>query len=172
MSPHTKAKHTILERYLKGWFPIMSHRNERIVYLDGFAGSGIYNSGDFGSPVIALRVANEHVHQEAMLQGEKMFYFVEKDHDSYTTLNSVLAEKFGPWENEGRLNALPQNFKVFVTEGDFNKEINDVLNIIEHKGTNLAPTFAFVDPFGYSLDLSLLSRILAYQGRTVFPSVP
>ena len=162
MNPHTKAKHTILEHYLKGWFPIMSKFNGRIIYLDGFAGSGIYDSGDFGSPVIALRVAKEHVLQDMMLKGEKGFYFVEKDHARFSTLNSVLTEQFGPWGGVNNLDALPQNFKVNVSEGDFNKEIKDILDSIEVHGTNLAPTFAFVDPYSYSLDLSLLSRIIAY----------
>lgn len=67
INAHTKAKHTILERYLKGWFTILSKFNRRIIYLDGFAGSGICDSGDFGSPVIAPRVAKEHVLSDAML---------------------------------------------------------------------------------------------------------
>ncbi len=162
MTPHTKAKHTILERYLKGWFPIMSKWNQRIVYLDGFAGSGIYNSGDPGSPVLALRVADDHVLHNMMLKGEKVFYFVEKDHRTFNTLKSVLEEQFGPWTSDGKLKGLPQNFKVFVNEGDFNLELEKILNSIEVNGVNLAPTFAFVDPYGYSLDLGLLSRLIVY----------
>ena len=162
MNPHTKAKHTILERYLKGWFPILSKWNGRIIYLDGFAGSGVYDSGDFGSPVIALKVANEHVLQNMMQRGEKIFYFVERDHGTFSTLNTVLGEQFGTWAGDGHLQALPQNFKVFASEGDFNKEIKEILDSLESKGNNLAPTFAFVDPYGYSLDLEILSRIIAY----------
>lgn len=162
MNHHTKAKHTILERYLKGWFPILSRWNGRIIYLDGFAGSGIYDSGDPGSPVIALKVANEHTLHDMIQRGEKVFYFVEKDRDTYLSLRSVLDDNFGPWEGDNKLSSLPGNFKVFVSEGDFNKEIDELLNDLERSKNNLAPTFAFVDPYGYSLDLKNLSRIVAY----------
>jgi len=33
----------ILRRYLQAWLPILSRRNERVLYLAGFAGPGIYS---------------------------------------------------------------------------------------------------------------------------------
>ena len=57
---HTKAKHQILEEYLKAWFPIIGRWASRIVYLDGFAGPGKYKDGEDGSPVIAVKTAIEH----------------------------------------------------------------------------------------------------------------
>lgn len=44
--PHTRAKHEILENYLKAWFPILSRWSGRIIYLDGFAGPGIYSRSE------------------------------------------------------------------------------------------------------------------------------
>ena len=34
IDPHTKAKHEILENYLKAWFPILARTAQRIIYLD------------------------------------------------------------------------------------------------------------------------------------------
>jgi hypothetical protein len=52
MEPHTQAKHDILSGYLSAWLPIMSKYNERLVYVDGFAGPGVYTNGEPGSPII------------------------------------------------------------------------------------------------------------------------
>lgn len=57
---HTIAKHQILERYLKAWFPILNRYHGRVIYLDGFSGPGRYKNGEPGSPIIALNVANSH----------------------------------------------------------------------------------------------------------------
>ena len=50
IEPHTKAKHQILEEYLKAWYPILSSWQGRVLYLDGFAGPGTYSGGEDGSP--------------------------------------------------------------------------------------------------------------------------
>jgi three-Cys-motif partner protein len=58
ITPHTQAKHAILKRYLDAWFPILSRQaailnrkfgtvnGRRILYIDGFAGPGIYTGGE------------------------------------------------------------------------------------------------------------------------------
>ena len=58
---HTVAKHRILQEYLSAWMPILSHQSVKvsatrgsIKYIDGFAGPGIYDRGEKGSPVLAL----------------------------------------------------------------------------------------------------------------------
>ena len=168
MAPHTKAKHSILERYLKGWFPIMSRWNGRIVYLDGFSGSGVYDDGSPGSPIIALRVARDHIQSSIMRSGEKVFYFVEKDPATFETLSSVIGTEFGSKMGEAGYEKLPQNFRVHIEQGDFNLELVKVLDGIERDRSSLAPTFAFIDPFAYSLDLRILSRIVAYPKCEVF----
>jgi three-Cys-motif partner protein len=42
---HSAAKHYLLRRYLQAWLPIMSSWQGRLVLIDGFAGSGIYERG-------------------------------------------------------------------------------------------------------------------------------
>ena len=77
IEPHTKAKHEILKRYLGAWFPILSKWEGRLIYLDGFAGPGIYASGELGSPVIALETAVNHILLPRFK--EITFLFIEKD---------------------------------------------------------------------------------------------
>ncbi|HKW32565.1 MAG TPA: hypothetical protein VJN92_06145 [Candidatus Acidoferrum sp.] len=40
IDPHTQSKHTILRRYWEAWLPIMTKYNQRVLYIDGFAGPG------------------------------------------------------------------------------------------------------------------------------------
>ena len=60
LEPHSKAKHLVLRNYLDAWLPILGSRSGRILFVDGFAGPGQYESGEEGSPVVALRAFAEH----------------------------------------------------------------------------------------------------------------
>ena len=53
LEPHTRAKHEILRRYLEAWSAILSLGGfKTIAYVDGFAGPGLYDNGEDGSPSI------------------------------------------------------------------------------------------------------------------------
>ena len=64
---HTRAKHQVLEHYMKAWLTILSrgaHRARRLANLtivDGFAVRGRYNDGSEGSPLIFRRLARDVV---------------------------------------------------------------------------------------------------------------
>lgn len=154
LEPHTGAKHLILEEYLKAWFPILSTWNKRIVYLDCFAGPGIYSKGEDGSPVIAIRVAKDHTLANNF--DELTFVFIEKDPLRVNTLKQVLKEKFPD---------LPSaKWKYAVHQGEFDPSINSELDAIEKQGLKLAPTFAFIDPFGYSeFPMKTIKRLLSHD---------
>jgi three-Cys-motif partner protein len=150
IKPHTKAKHEILKRYLGAWFPILSNREGRVIYLDGFAGPGIYTGGDLGSPVIALQTAVNHVLLPRFK--EIKFLFIEKDKARAQKLTQVLEEHFP---------TLPPNIKYSVYDDEFAPTFEQGLNELEKQGANLAPTFAFLDPFGFSgLPMKLIGRLL------------
>jgi three-Cys-motif partner protein len=53
---HTKAKHDILVKYLQAWFAIMggSRYDQKVGVFDGFAGPGLYDDGEPGSPVLVV----------------------------------------------------------------------------------------------------------------------
>lgn len=153
ITPHTKAKHQILEEYLKAWFPILLRWQKRVIYLDGFAGPGIYSGGEEGSPIIALRTALTH--KFASRFGEIVFLFVEKNKDRADLLRKVINRRFGH---------LPRNILCDVRSEEFKLTLEQSLNDLEEKGAQLAPTFAFLDPFGFSgFPMSVLKRLLAYD---------
>ena len=152
IEPHTRAKHQILEEYLKAWFPILSKRSSRIVYLDGFAGPGVYSKGEEGSPIISIRIAHEHFLRDKL--GEIIFLFIEKDEKRANKLSEVLKETFPD---------LPMKFRYEVVKSEFATELEKNLDALE-KGAKPPPIFAFIDPFGFSgFPMSLISRLLGYD---------
>lgn len=153
IEPHTKAKHQILEEYLKAWFPILLRWQGRVLYLDGFAGPGVYSGGEEGSPVIALRTALTHKFAERF--GEIVFIFIEKNPNRADMLRNVISSRFG---------RLPKNVMCEVQSAEFAFSLEQGLNDLEKRGAKLAPTFAFLDPFGFSgFPLRVLERLLSYD---------
>lgn len=153
IEPHTKAKHEILRYYLGAWFPILAKWSGRIIYFDGFAGPGVYAGGEDGSPVIALQTAVEHTLREKFK--EIVFFFIEKDPLRAKKLSEVLKECFPK---------LPENIKYIVHGAEFAPTLEQVLDYLEKKDAKLAPTFAFLDPFGFSgFPMKLIGRMMAYD---------
>lgn len=155
---HTLAKHEILKEYLNAWFPILGRTSNRIVFLDGFAGPGIYKGGEKGSPIIAIQTALDHPALKFI--AEIRFLFIESDIKRSKILEEVIEQEFPD---------LPSNMYVKVVSGDFVESLTETLNGIEEDGKNLAPTLAFLDPFGYSeIPFDLVSRILHYPRCELF----
>jgi three-Cys-motif partner protein len=151
LEPHTVAKHAILEDYLKAWFPILAKNRGRIVYYDGFAGPGRYSKGEDGSPVVALKVALNH---KLPPTTEVVFAFVERRPDRADHLESELAAL-----------PLPKSLCPEVIRSDFAEALSSTLDLLDKKDLTLAPTFAFIDPFGITgLPFSLIKRLL--QGKS------
>lgn len=146
--PHTNAKHEILRRYLQAWFPILDKYYD-LVYIDGFAGPGEYEGGEPGSPLIVLDLALHHKHT---LTGESVFLFVELREDRYRHLEEII--------NQMRPQ-LPPNFKVDVENDEFSAVLAKKLDDLDQRRLRIAPTFAFIDPFGFSgVPMTLIHRLL------------
>ena len=116
LEPHTRAKHEILERYLQAWVPILSlGRFPKVLYVDGFAGPGIYSGGEPGSPIIALRAARD---QRVSITAEISFLFIEKKADRAGMLDEQIAAE-AP--------AMPPNFQIEVKNDTFESAFGGVL---------------------------------------------
>lgn len=150
LEPHTEAKHRILRYYLNAWFPILSSWNGRIIYLDGFSGPGEYVDGEPGSPIVALDCALNHLQT---LKGEVVFWFVDEDERRVENLRNVMTRK-----------QLPPNFIVHIEHGEFHNFLSAVIDYLEKTGQRMAPTFALIDPFGFSgVPMALIQRFLRLE---------
>jgi three-Cys-motif partner protein len=104
LEPHTVGKHLVLRRYLDAWFPIMGSSNERILFIDGFAGPGEYRDGEEGSPIIAIRSLVEH-RSKGRVSAAVHFLLIEKDRERALHLSSLI---------ERLIPTLPRNCTVKV----------------------------------------------------------
>jgi three-Cys-motif partner protein len=155
LQPHTAAKHRILRCYLDAWFPIMGSWNGRILILDGFAGPGIYKGGEEGSPIIALRALTDHHHMPKHLGAglEVRFHFVEQHGERV----AVLREQIKKFKTK---TPLPKGVDVTVAEGEFAPYLDGILTWMESNRKTIAPTFAFIDPFGFAgVPMKLIARL-------------
>ncbi|WP_181063231.1 three-Cys-motif partner protein TcmP [Nocardia nova] len=152
IEPHTLAKHEILRRYLEAWFPIMSSWNTRVLFIDGFAGPGVYANGEPGSPRIALEAAAK-IRPAAGTTA--LFLFNEKDPARFATLDK--------WCSEHKQSS---DVKVATRNQDFTELAEE---IIERRGVKtLVPTFAFVDPFGFKVPIETIASLVRDQRSELF----
>lgn len=162
MPAHTRAKHEILTHYLGAWYPILSSWRGRILYIDGFAGRGRYNDGSEGSPQIALRRLLDH-HYFRQMNCEFVFIFIEKNRDNAENLElelKTLEGEYAPW---------PANVRWQVVNESFDTQMQELINDVKAQNQQLAPTFAFIDPFGYTrFPMSLLAELARTPNSELF----
>lgn len=160
MEPHTRGKHVVLRSYLDAWLPIMSHGARyrsamgkgRLVLVDGFAGPGRYSTGEDGSPLVMLKAFLAHTQRE-LITADLLYLFIEERHDRIEHLREEVAKL-----------DLPAQVTVHLQEGRFEDVFTGLLDDIEPSGAQLAPTFGFIDPFGYTgSPMDLAGRFLAFQ---------
>ena len=154
LEPHTRAKHEILRRYLQAWTPILTRGGfPEIMYVDGFAGPGRYSKGEDGSPVIALRVALE---QRAHVAATIRFVFIEKSEERASVLREII-DSLGT----------PDHFQIEVYgDESFETAFGRVLD--SYEDGRMPPTFAFIDPFGWSgVPFSMVREIMRHRSCEV-----
>jgi three-Cys-motif partner protein len=130
-------------------------RFPEILYIDGFAGPGQYEGGEAGSPIIALDTA---LGFKPPLTARIHFLFVEERMDRAEHLRQQVA-----------LRTLPANFSVIVEGGiTFETAFSNRYAHYIRQG-RLVPTFAFIDPFGWTgAPFSLVKKILSNRSCEVF----
>lgn len=167
MEPHTAAKHIILRCYIQAWLPIMSRlvgrwssdSQGRLVCIDGFCGPGRYLDGEDGSPIIMLKAFLEHS-QRRGIQAEIVYGFIDDDPRRTKHLRDEIASLAA--ELPG--GKFPDQIKIDVIDGHFEDVFTELLDDIDEKGTQLAPAFAFIDPFGYKdASMTLTDRLLRFD---------
>lgn len=138
-------KHGILRRYL----PVFAMRagsrspNNRVAYLDGYAGPGQYDDGQPGSPALAIETARWVLNTASgrAIDG----YLVEKDAAIFAELKAFLEHAAPDWHA-------------------FQGDLQDHLPVILDSTDASTPLFAFVDPFGLGIPLKQIREIMQRGG--------
>jgi len=155
------AKHSILRYYLDAWFPILTltSRNKRVLYIDCNAGMGRHKTGEEGSPIIALRCLLDHPFCGRIIaKAEVSFLFFERKKSNANALQAEIAA----------LGQLPEGIHPTLIHDDYERNLSEALDSLEEKGGKLAPAFAFVDPYNYSISMDLLNRLLSFNKCELF----
>lgn len=158
--PHTLAKIEIVRRYLYLWFYILGTKNKRLVYIDGFAGPGLYTNSNESSPVAALRAAKtaaERLASSRSGNAQWLFYFIERQPDFVSSLRNVISDM-----------SLPMEFKWDVQTGTFDQKLREIFESLKKLPDGIPPTFAFIDPFGATgVPFTHVSEILKHRSCEV-----
>lgn len=126
---HSQIKLRALARYLPPWSAKVGYPRSvrRVWVVDGFAGPGVYESGEAGSPRIVLE------HAEAIARESRAYqvsaFFVEKQAKLFRGLRE-------------ECNRHPQ-VQAIPAHGDFWSQTKRVVEFVGD-----APVLVFVDPFG------------------------
>jgi three-Cys-motif partner protein len=158
--PHTIAKIEMLRKYLVVWLSIIGvkFRGSDIWYIDGFAGPGEYTNYAEGSPIAALRAAEEALQNtNAWAAGSVHCLFIEDDTERFAHLTEKLKD-------------VPENPRVkrHLFNGTFIEGIEDLRRQQPNPFSPSLPLFAFIDPFGIKgLPFSLVCELLSKQSREV-----
>lgn len=122
----SSRKMNIIEKYLNGFATILGKgAYSSLVYIDGFAGKGMYGEGEKrveGSPVRAAKLASEKYPDVLSC------IFVEKDDENFADLNRHTAP-FLHW--------------VKIYHGEFSEWADNIINRIGKKAA-----LVFLDAFG------------------------
>lgn len=157
---HARVKHLILTKYLTAWITILGSRERRICYFDGFAGRGEYQDGTLGSPIIAFKALEEVINNTKVRDFEFNCVFIEKDEDNFNNLKMVVQRELAKY---------PFVNKVLYLHDDFDTAINSLLDEIEKENGQIAPSFFFIDPFGFTgVNFKTIQRILAQKKTEIF----
>ena len=158
---HTLAKHDLLRSYLQAWFPILAlGKNSRVIFLDGFAGPGIYKEGQPGSPIIAIQTLIEHKAFDRLRDTYFEFIFVEERTDRFTSLELELS-RFWDRYPSGK----PHNIGVTLHNSSFvsvARQLTTTTYLLH------CPVLAFIDPFGWSgVPMDTISALLPSRQNEV-----
>ncbi len=155
IKPHTKVKLKILKAYLSAWFPILLSKNQEVVYVDGFAGPGQYKGGEDGSPIVALKIADEII---ADTSRQAHFIFIESKHLHCEILDQLINNL-----------SFRGNISYEIHEGQFEDEIQPYIDKWKSLGTQRSPIFLFIDPFGPTgIQFSTIRALLEFQKSELF----
>jgi len=167
---HTRIKHELLRKYLYAWIIKLGKFHRKVIFFDGFAGRGEYTDEKtgkvltLGSPIIALRLANELL-QFCEQKGRRPYFdkficiAVEKDEENFRNLQAVVDREK---ENIG----FKDKIDILLKNDEF---ANVVTDLVEQVGVKIAPSFFFIDPFGFSgVPFEAVKNILSLPKTEIF----
>ena len=134
--PWSRIKDHILASYVTAYLAKISKKMARIILVDAFAGPGVTEDGEPGSPLIICRAAERYA------RGRYKAYFVNKERIHYEKLKGILGKS--------RFNK-----SAYAVHGDG----PSLLEWVAQKMTGQS-VFLYIDPFGLDCEFHILEPFL------------
>jgi three-Cys-motif partner protein len=144
----SKIKSNIVIKYFKAWYKIIQKgKSEKIGYIDLFCGPGKYKDGTESTPLLLLK----EVVNISELHNKFASFFTDKENEFVENLRNEI-------KNIPNIEKL--EYKPIVNRIEVSDEVVKIL-----KGTQLIPSFVFIDPCGYKgLSLELVNSVIKDWG--------
>jgi three-Cys-motif partner protein len=140
----TKMKHYVFADYFDKWIKIVGKYN-KLNYIDGFAGIGAYKDIEgrtyYGSPILAAKAIERN---KSNLQRSVNLLVIDKDKKNLKNIERIFKHE-------------KLSIKPTLIADNFDQTINDILDKVK----DVAPTFIFIDPFGFNIGMETLRKIMA-----------
>lgn len=152
----SKVKSAIVAKYFEAWARVMigvqnryrRNDNNRIAYIDLFAGPGRYSDGTISTPLLVLKKA---IHDQTMRQ-RLVTIFNDKDESNTNSLSEAI-------------NQLPGIDTLKYKPQIHTREVGENIVKMFEEIRLLIPTLFFVDPWGYKgLSLRLVNSVIKHWG--------
>ena len=131
-----------------------------LLFVDGFAGPGIYEDGSDGSPILALKAILDH---SLDLPVPVRFAFIERDSERFECLETLVTEMRKDLSQNPRIDSVKTH------HGECDEVIQAGIDGYDEREEELGPALFFLDQFGYSeVPMGLIERIMSHGQCEVF----
>lgn len=142
----TRDKISVFMKYAWAYLEIMKNQPFRLLYFDGFAGSGAIMQG--GNELDLVRsVAIEILSLDHPKEFD-LYYFVEKKEEYADSLRQMIATEFAD-----KVSRSP------VVQGDCNAKLADMTEFLRRPVNRDFRTLALIDPYGMQVNWASIERL-------------
>ncbi|QDH78732.1 three-Cys-motif partner protein TcmP [Echinicola soli] len=167
MLNHSEAKVRLLDTYIQKYLNILS-RSQHVadIYLyDLFCGSGVYENGGEGSPVIFMRAIKNMFFRNESVGIENSSY-----HCWFNDIDADKIQKVEQYINDKKL-YYPQFGDLKISSKEYEAILPDVIGQINKLKREKA--FVFIDPYGYkNISLNHIKKLLESKKSEVLLFLP
>lgn len=158
----TLIKLKIFKSYFSECLPVFIKMRSvtKINYYDFFCGPGTDGSGEKGSPLLALDVANEYADQLNEAQKELAYYFCDENNEKVETLKDIIRAEHGYIKDIVQIRFDKKDFSDAIKEN-----YNDMLP------SNVA-NYLFIDPFGFEVTIDIFKMIIRLSKTDFIMFIP
>jgi three-Cys-motif partner protein len=164
MYPHSQAKLDYYQSYLKRYLPILrlAGFTEKIYIFDVFCGTGIYEDGTKGSPILAFEaIKNSYYNLSGKSLTPVCLCANDLDSDKINGVKKYLSDK---------------NKKKYCDLGFYNKDASEFLDqIVKFVDTqnSASRNLVLIDPYGYkNIKKADLRRLLSKKNTEIILFLP